>query len=110
MGRRRSAGGAEREMARGGWFAGQRYLALGCASVALFVAAWEAALTWVVRYDPFFITKPSLIAAAFDDLILRGRLWRDCRRGAVAFAEEGAPSVSQVISLLVVMGWRRRLD
>jgi len=97
-------------MARGGWFARHRYLALGCASVALFVAAWEVALTWVVRYDPFFITKPSLIAAAFDDLILRGRLWRDIGISAQAFVAGFALAVALGIPLGVVMGWRRRLD
>ncbi len=55
----------------------RRRLLLGCLSVAAFVAAWEVAFSTVVRWDPFFITKPSLIAAAFREQILGGKLWHD---------------------------------
>lgn len=78
--------------------------------MAAFVAAWEAALTWVVHYDPFFLTKPSLIATAFGDLILRGKLWRDIGISAQAFAGGFALAAAVGIPLGAVMGWRRRMD
>lgn len=88
----------------------RRRLFLGAASVAAFVAAWEIAFTFLVRWDPFFITKPSLIVAAADDLILRGRLWRDVGVSAQAFAGGFALAVAVGIPLGAVMGWRRRAE
>lgn len=87
-----------------------RRLLLGCASVALFVAAWETAFSTVVRWDPFFITKPSLIAAAFREQILGGRLWHDLAVSAEAFAGGFALAVLVGIPLGAVMGWVRRVE
>ncbi len=87
-----------------------RRLLVGCASVAAFVAAWEIALSTVIRWDPFFITKPSLIAAAFREQILGGRLWHDMAVSAEAFAGGFALAVLVGIPLGAVMGWRRRVE
>ena len=97
-------------MTRQGWIVRYRRLVLGGASVALFLAAWEALLTWVIRYDPFFMTKPSLITVAFGDLILRGKLWGDIGISAQAFAVGFVLAVAVGIPLGALMGWRRRLD
>src|SRR3990172_5027458 len=63
----------------------RRRMVLGCGSVVVFVGAWEIAFSTVVRWDPFFITKPSLIAAAFREQILGGKLWKDMAVSGEAF-------------------------
>lgn len=83
---------------------------LGAASVAAFVAAWEAAFTFLIPWDPFFITKPSLIAGAFRELILGGKLWGDIAVSARAFLAGFALAVVVGIPVGAVMGWRRRVE
>ena len=38
---------------------------LGSASVLGFILVWELVLTFLIPLNPFFFTKPSLIAVAF---------------------------------------------
>jgi len=97
-------------MSLGRSVARHRRLIVGTASVAVFVAAWEIAFSTVVRWDPFFITKPSLIAAAFREQILGGKLWHDIGVSAKAFAWGFALAVLVGIPLGVVMGWKRRVE
>ena len=87
-----------------------RRLLLGWSSVLAFVALWELAFTYVIRWDPFFITKPSLIADAFREQILGGRLWRDIAVSAQAFAWGFVLSCVVGIPLGALMGWRRRVE
>jgi hypothetical protein len=50
-------------MAAQAFFAGHRRLWLALCSVFFLVASWELVLTYIFPVDPFFFTKPSLIAA-----------------------------------------------
>ena len=86
-----------------------RRLLLGSASVIGFVSVWEILFSTVVPWDPFFITKPSLIASAVREQILGGRLWHDIAVSAQAFVGGLALAVVVGIPLGVVMGWRRRV-
>ena len=52
-------------MAAQAFFPKHRRLWLGLCSVFFVVAAWELLLTYIFPVNPFFFTKPSLIAAAF---------------------------------------------
>jgi NitT/TauT family transport system permease protein len=87
-----------------------RRLALGSLSVIGFVAAWEVLLSTVVPWDPFFITKPSLIATAVREQLLGGRLTRDIAVSAQAFLAGMALAVVVGIPVGAVMGWRRRVE
>ena len=87
-----------------------RRLALGSASVIGFVLAWEVLFSTVVRWDPFFITKPSLIATAVREQLLGGQLTHDIAVSAQAFLAGLALSVLVGIPLGAVMGWRRRAE
>lgn len=86
-----------------------RRLVLGAASVIGFVLGWEGLLS-VVRWDPFFITKPSLIAIAVRDQLLGGPLWRDIAVSAQAFVVGMVVAVVVGIPVGAVMGWRRRAE
>lgn len=86
-----------------------RRIGLGTVSVVVFVLAWEALLS-VVRWDPFFVTKPSLIVAAAREQIGGGRLWHDMAVSGQAFVIGFALAVAVGIPLGLVMGWRRRVE
>ncbi|MBI3077174.1 MAG: ABC transporter permease [Deltaproteobacteria bacterium] len=85
-------------------------LILGVASIAVLVGAWELLLTYVVAYNPFFLTKPSLIAAAFNQQIIQGKLWKDIAISSRAFALGLALAILVGIPIGAVMGWRRRVE
>ncbi len=87
-----------------------RRLLVGCLSVAAFVAVWQIAFSTVVRWDPFFITTPALIATAFREQILGGRLWHDRAVSARAFGWGFALAVLVGVPVGAVMGWRRRVE
>lgn len=87
-----------------------RRLVLGSASVIGFVLAWEVLFSTVVRWDPFFITTPSLIARAVHEQILGGRLTHDIAVSARAFLAGFALAVVVGIPVGAVMGWRRRAE
>ena len=84
-----------------------RRLVLGTLSIVAFVVTWEVVLS-VVRWDPFFMTKPSLIGVALREQLLGGRLWRDIAVSAEAFVVGLGLAVVVGIPLGLVMGWRRR--
>lgn len=87
-----------------------RRLVWGVASVVVLVTGWELLLTYAIRYDPFFFTKPSLIAAAFNDQIIHGKLWKDLAVSSRAFVLGLALAVVVGIPIGAVMGWRRRVE
>jgi NitT/TauT family transport system permease protein len=86
-----------------------RRVALGTLSVVGAAAAWEAVLS-VAGWDPFFVTKPSLILAAAREQILGGRLTHDIAVSAEAFGLGLSTAVVAGIPVGLVMGRRRRVE
>jgi NitT/TauT family transport system permease protein len=85
-----------------------RNLLLGLLAVALFLAAWQA-IFLVVPFNPLFISKPSLIAASFYELVVSGDLLRDLAVSAVPFAYGFSAAVVVGVTVGIVMGWRTRV-
>src|SRR4030095_6411297 len=85
-----------------------RKLLLGALAVALFFAAWQAVFL-VVPFNPLFISKPSLIAESFVDLLVSGDLLRDLAISAVPFVYGFSAAVVVGVSAGIVMGWRARV-
>jgi ABC-type nitrate/sulfonate/bicarbonate transport system permease component len=85
-----------------------RKVLLGCVSVALFFAGWQA-LFLVVPFNPLFISKPSLIAESLVDLVTSGDLLRDLVVSAVPFVYGFTAAVVVGVSIGIVMGWRVRV-
>jgi NitT/TauT family transport system permease protein len=81
---------------------------LGLLAVALFLLAWQA-LFLVVPFNPLFISKPSLIAAALVDLSASGQLLNDLRVSAVPFAYGLVSAILVGTAVGTVMGWRTRI-
>lgn len=86
-----------------------RRVALGTLSVVGVAAAWEAVLS-LAGWDPFFVTKPSLILAAAREQILGGRLTHDIAVSAEAFGLGLSTAVVVGIPVGLVMGRRRRVE
>ena len=85
----------------------RRFL-LGALAVALFFAAWQA-IFLVVPFNPLFISKPSLIAAGYVDLIESGDLFHDLAVSAVPFTIGLVAAAVVGVPLGIVMGWRVRV-
>jgi NitT/TauT family transport system permease protein len=83
---------------------------LGMVSVIGMILLWELAFTYVVPLDPFFFTKPSLIAAAFKEQLLSGALWHDLAISSKAFLLGFSLAVIVGIPIGIFMGWRRRAE
>src|SRR5262245_51870037 len=81
---------------------------LGLLAVALFFAAWQAVFL-VVPFNPLFISKPSLIAESFVDLLVSGDLLRDLAISAVPFLYGFSAAVVVGVAVGIVMGWRVRV-
>ncbi|HEU5464618.1 MAG TPA: ABC transporter permease [Candidatus Binatia bacterium] len=91
-------------------FEKHRRLWIGLASVVFFLIAWELVLTYIVPLDPFFFTKPSLIAIAFWEQLQGSKLWHDLAVSARAFFWGFGAAVIVGIPLGLVMGWRPRVE
>jgi NitT/TauT family transport system permease protein len=91
-----------------GFVARNRNLLLGCLSVALFFALWQAVFL-VVPFNQLFISKPSLIALGLFDLIASGGLAHDLVVSAVPFLYGFTAAVLVGVPLGIVMGWRVRV-
>ena len=74
----------------------------------LFFAAWQA-IFLVVPFNPLFISKPSLIAAGFVDLIESGDLVNDLAVSSVPFFVGLIAAALIGVPLGIVMGWRVRV-
>ncbi len=81
---------------------------LGGLAVVLFFAAWQA-IFLVVPLDPLFMSKPSLIAVGYLDLLESGDLVHDLAVSAVPFSVGLFAAVAIGVPLGVVMGWRVRV-
>ena len=92
------------------YFEKNRRLWIGLGSAAFLVLAWELILTYVVPLDPFFFTKPSLIATAFRDQLQGSKLWHDLAVSSRAFLWGFSAAVVIGIPMGLVMGWRRRVE
>ncbi|MBI1998233.1 MAG: ABC transporter permease [Deltaproteobacteria bacterium] len=92
------------------YYTEHRRLVLGVFSVIFLVAAWELLLTYVFPVNPFFFTKPSLIAEAFKEQVQGAKLWHDLAISSRAFLWGFSFAVIVGIPLGLVMGWRRRVE
>ena len=92
------------------YYTEHRRLVLGAFSVIFLVAAWELLLTYVFPVNPFFFTKPSLIAEAFKEQVQGAKLWHDLAISSRAFLWGFSFAVIVGIPLGLVMGWRRRVE
>jgi len=89
-------------------FAEHRRFWLGLGSMLFAIAAWEVLLTYVFPLNPFFFTKPSLIAAAFKEQVIDGALWGDLAVSSKAFLWGFGSAILLGIPVGALMGWRRR--
>jgi len=92
------------------YYTEHRRLVLGVFSVIFLVAAWELLLTYVFPVNPFFFTKPSLIAEAFKEQVQGAKLWHDLAISSRAFLWGFGFAVIVGIPVGLVMGWRRRVE
>jgi len=92
------------------YLAEHRRLWLGLCSFFFLVTAWELVLTYIFPVNPFFFTKPSLIAAAFMEQIQGAKLWHDLAVSSQAFLWGFSFAVIVGIPVGLVMGWRRRVE
>jgi len=92
------------------YYTEHRRLVLGVFSVIFLVAAWELLLTYVFPVNPFFFTKPSLIAEAFTEQVQGAKLWHDLAISSRAFIWGFSFAVIVGIPVGLVMGWRRRVE
>ena len=85
-----------------------RKVLLGGLAVALFFAVWQAVFL-AVPFNPLFISKPSLIAESFVELLTSGDLLRELAVSAVPFVYGFSAAVVAGVSIGTVMGWRVRV-
>lgn len=85
-----------------------RKVLLGCLSVVLFLAAWQAVFL-VVPFNPLFISKPNMILDSFVEMIASGDLFHDLAVSAVPFVYGFTAAVVVGVSVGIVMGWRVRV-
>jgi NitT/TauT family transport system permease protein len=82
-----------------------RNFLLGCVSVVLFFAAWQA-MFYFVPLNTLFLTKPSLIASALVQMISSGDLFHDLAVSGVPFTYGFIAATLLGVAIGVVMGWR----
>jgi ABC-type nitrate/sulfonate/bicarbonate transport system permease component len=99
---------AQDDAVQAGFFERYRNFLLGSLAVVLFFAAWQA-IFLVVPFNPLFMSKPSLIAAGFVDLVESGDLFNDLAVSAVPFFLGLGLAVVIGVPLGIVMGWRVRV-
>jgi NitT/TauT family transport system permease protein len=83
---------------------------IGALSLATVIAAWQVLFTYVFPLDPFFFTKPSLIAVALKEQAATAKFWHDLAVSSRAFLWGFGCSIIVGIPLGLVMGWRRRVE
>ncbi len=86
-----------------------RNLLLGLLSVALFLGAWQA-IFLIVPFNPLFISKPTLIAASFYEMVTSGDLFRDLAVSSVPFIYGFGAAIVVGVPVGIVMGWRPRVS
>ena len=83
---------------------------MGTVSVLALIFLWELLLTFLIPLNPFFFTKPSLIAVAFQEQVIHGALWNDLAVSSRAFIWGFGLAILFGIPIGAVMGWRRRAE
>jgi taurine transport system permease protein len=99
---------AEQAVPHVAFAARHRQALLGGLAVVLFFIAWQAVFL-VVPFNPLFISKPSLIAAGFYDLVESGDLFHDLAVSAAPFFCGLLAAIVIGVPLGIVMGWRVRV-
>ena len=79
-----AAATADADLLRQSFVARHRNGLLGAFAVAMFLIVWQAIFVFV-PLDPLFISKPSLIADGFFDLVVSGDLSHDLAVSAAPF-------------------------
>jgi ABC-type nitrate/sulfonate/bicarbonate transport system permease component len=97
-------------MAAQAFFTEHRRLWLALCSVVFLIGTWEFALTYLLPFDPFFFTKPSLIGVAFKEQVQGSKLWHDLAVSSQAFLWGFSFAVIVGIPVGLVMGWRKRVE
>ncbi len=97
-------------MAFKNWLQEYRRPLSGFASVAAVILLWEITLTFLIPLNPFFFTKPSLIAVAVKEQVIDGALWADLAVSSRAFLWGWSFAVILGIPIGAFMGWRRRAE
>jgi NitT/TauT family transport system permease protein len=92
------------------FFGEHRRLWLALGSVLFLIGSWEFVLTYIFPLDPFFFTKPSLIAVAFKEQVQGSKLWHDLAVSSQAFLWGFTFAVIVGIPVGLVMGWRKRVE
>lgn len=92
------------------YFAAHRRFWIGVCSVFFLVSAWELTLTYIFPVNPFFFTKPTLIATAFKEQLLGTKLWHDLAVSSQAFIWGFSLAIILGIPVGLIMGWRRRVE
>jgi NitT/TauT family transport system permease protein len=85
-----------------------RNFLLGALAVVAFFAAWQAIFVFV-PLNPLFMSKPSLIAQGYVDMVESGDLANDLAVSAVPFFLGLVVAVLVGVPLGMVMGWRPRV-
>lgn len=85
-----------------------RNLLLGCLSVTVFFAAWQAVFLFV-PLNPLFLTKPSLIASALVEMIRSGSLLSNLAVSGIPFVYGFVAAALVGVAIGLVMGWRVRV-
>jgi len=85
-----------------------RNFLLGAVAVVAFFAAWQAIFLFV-PLNPLFMSKPSLIASGYLDMVESGDLAHDLAVSAVPFFLGLGAAVVVGVPLGIVMGWRARV-
>jgi NitT/TauT family transport system permease protein len=84
-------------------------VALGIASFAVILIAWEAGvrLAWL---NPFFTSQPTAIARALADAMRSGELARSVSVSLVEFALGFGAAIAVGLTLGIVAGWFRTVE
>jgi NitT/TauT family transport system permease protein len=83
---------------------------LGTISVAIFLTIWELVGGVLQLINPMFMSAPSLIWNAANQLVTSGEIWNDLRVSGLEFAWGYALSVIFAIPFGIATGWYKRMS
>ncbi len=91
------------------WVEDKRRFLLGLFAVILFFVVWEGIFTWVVKLNPFFISKPSLIWLGFLYDLKSGKVMNEVLISGQPFLFGFVAAIVVGIFIGTFMGWRTRV-